>query len=308
MPEKGIRSTYSQSPFQIYICDDSGVISTGTAFLYRDSDESFLVTNWHNVSGKHFLSKEPLSQNPLTARFPTHIKAKLSTYVDGDNVPAGSFTTVAHRINIYDPPTHQPLWYEHPILGSECDVIALPFPKPDYVPECMHNHANKISSTKIPVKPGNTVFIIGYPKSISIGFGLPIWKSGFIASEPHYDVTIDGEISEMGGLSDGKNLPAFFIDSLTREGLSGSPVFSSFFGMWDMTDPYKDPDPNSSDFWSRNDVAIGGNATQFVGIYSGRLRDKEDKSALGLCWREETIIDVCRGKKLGTHPHIIKNE
>lgn len=299
MPKDGVRSTYSQCPFQIYMYDDGGLISTGTAFFYNFFDESFLITNWHNLTGRHFLTKKPLSTN---SRLPTLVKAKFATVISGNENTGVSFTTVAHKIPIYDDSKHKPLWFEHPDLGSDCDVIALPFSKPSIIPSFMHNYANKISSINIPVKPGNTVFIIGFPKSISVGFGLPLWKSGYISSEPHYDVTIDGQIADIGGLIGGKKLPAFFIDSQTREGLSGSPVFSSFTGTWDTTDPYKDVNPDAPDFFNRNDIAIGGNATQFIGIYSGRISGKEDDAALGLCWREATIIEICQNKKVGSHP------
>ena len=111
------------------------------------------------------------------------------------------------------------------MLGSKCDVVAIPFERPTTLPEFMHNSANMISSTRIPIKPGVVTFVIGFPRSLSVGFGLPIWKSGYIASEPHYDVVIGGTVSvTTGGMSGGLKIPAFFIDTLTREGMSGSPV------------------------------------------------------------------------------------
>ena len=61
MPEHGIRSIYSQCPFELQMHDAQGVISTGSAFFFGIDDEWFLITNWHNVSGKHFLTKKPLS-------------------------------------------------------------------------------------------------------------------------------------------------------------------------------------------------------------------------------------------------------
>lgn len=229
MPENGIRSTYSQSPFQILMHDDHGLISTGTAFFYSLAGDWFLITNWHNISGKHFLSKEPLSGN----RFPTYIKAKISSYVGDEKATTREFVPIGQKVDIYE--SYEPLWYEHPKLGSDCDVIAIPMARPANCPEFMHNAANLISTKRIPVKPGNGSFIIGFPKSLSIGFGLPLWKSGYISSEPHYPVKIGGKVSEIGGMSNGKELPAFYIDSQTREGMSGSPVFASYVGNWDMT-------------------------------------------------------------------------
>lgn len=109
----------------------------------------------------------------------------------------------------------------------------------------MHNYPNRISSIRIPVKPGCQVYVIGFPSSLSSGFGLPIWKSGYIASEPAYDVILGGKLSEFGGMRGGTKIPAIFIDSLTRSGMSGSPVFASYTGNWDITDPYREIEPGS---------------------------------------------------------------
>ena len=167
----------------------------------------------------HFLTKRPL----MASRFPTYIKVEISSYeVPGRPFQQNTFTTVARDVAIYE--NNQPLWFEHPTMGSFCDVVALPMERPQSCPKFMHNAANRISLGRIPVEPGCTVFIIGFPRSISVGFGLPVWKSGYIASEPYYDVTIGGEPSELGGVQNGHKLPAFFIDSQTREGMSGSPV------------------------------------------------------------------------------------
>ncbi|MCD9015479.1 serine protease [Parachryseolinea silvisoli] len=296
MPEKGIRSTYSQSPFQILMYDDQGMLSTGTGFFYELRDELFLITNWHNFSGRHFLTKDPLSPQK---RFPLFIQTKLSTYIDKER---RQFTAIAHRIEIYT--NYSPCWYEHPEMGSDCDVVALPIKRPGDCADNMHNAANKIARIKIPVLPGNSVFVIGFPKSISVGFGLPLWKSGYIASEPHYDITIGGSISPVGGLQNGRNIPAFFIDTQTREGMSGSPVFASYIGSWDSSNPYTGINPDAPDFWDRDDVILGDNRMEFIGCYSGRIGATEEGAALGLCWREDVIVKICESKKVAKHPHI----
>lgn len=294
MPEDGIRSTYSQCPFQILMYDEHGMAATGTAFFYELNDDWFLITNWHNFSGRSFTTNEHLTES---RREPTHIKAKFATYVS----PSGQFTTVAKRIDIYR--EFEPLWLEHPELSSRCDVVALPIDRPHDCPPSMHNAANAISTDRIPVEPGGTVFIIGFPSSISVYIGLPLWKSGYIASEPYYDVIIGGSISEVGGLLGGFKAPAFFIDSQTREGMSGSPVFASYTGNWDSQDPYGGIPFDSPDFWKRSDVFLGSTGREFVGCYSGRIGDGEERAALGLCWRREIIDHICASRKTGKHPH-----
>lgn len=303
MPKKRIRSTYSKCPFQIRMLDEHGIISTGTAFFYCYSDSLFLITNWHNISGRHFLTKKPLFTASSVARFPTHIEAHLSSY---DAVPLlylrDVFTTLSTRVEIYK--DYEPLWFEHPSLNSSCDVIALPIQRPSSCPAFMHNAANLISTTPIPVLPGCSAFVIGFPKSLSVGFGLPIWKSGYVASDPCYDVTIDGRISNIGGLTGGTELPAFFLDIQTREGMSGSPVFASYSGTWDTSDPYAAINPDSPGFFARNDVAIGHTAMEFIGCYSARIGKAEEGAALGLCWPEKVIELICSARNTGINPHV----
>lgn len=300
MPENGVRSTYSQCPVQILMYDDIGLISTGSSFFYEYNNEWFLITNWHNLSGRHFLTKEPLSGN----RFPTYIKAKFSSYLShGEVSEDNKFCIKAHKIDIYR--DYNPIWYEHPELKSKCDVVAIPLNRPETCPIFMHNAANLISKIRIPVKPGNPAFIIGFPKSLSVGFGLPLWKSGYIASEPHYSVTIDGDVSEIGGLSGGIDLPAFYIDSQTREGMSGSPIFASYTGNWDMTDPYNLLDPEEPNFFNRDDIALGENRMEFIGCYSARIGKNIEGASLGLCWSIEAIDDICKSKQTGKNPQVI---
>ena len=296
MPENGIRSTYSQCPFELQMYDEQGIIATGSAFFFEINNEWFLITNWHNVSGKHFLDNTAL----VNGRFPTRLVAKLSSY-DREDSPKGSFGIVPFDVSIYQ--NDEPLWFEHPELCSRCDVIALPLQRPASCPQFMHNAANRISGVRIPVEPGGTVFIVGFPRSISVGFGLPLWKSGYIASEPYYDIAIGGKPWLFGGLRDGIKLPAFFLDSQTREGMSGSPVFASYVGNWDTVDPYR-WEPDEPGFYERNDVFLGSKAIEFVGCYSGRIGPEEEGAALGLCWRKDVVEKICIAKKRGKHPHI----
>ena len=293
MPEHGIRSTYSQCPFQLLMYDEGGVISSGTGFFYETDNRWFLVTNWHNVTGRDFQTGRVLS--PL-ARVPTRLVAKLSTYTLGGR--EGSFAIEPHEVRLYD--GTQPCWREHREAGTRFDIVAIPWERPQTCPAFMHNAANRISNDNIPVVPGCTVFVVGFPKAISVGIGLPLWKSGYVASEPHYDVTLAGTLQEFGGLSGGLRVPAFFIDAQTREGMSGSPVFARHYGTWDMSDPYRPIDPDEPGFWDRDDVALwGSQGTQFVGCYSGRIASREDEAALGLCWRRVVIEAICRNGKPG---------
>lgn len=299
MPEHGVRSVYSACPFEILALDDHGVVSSATAFFVEFGEVSFVVTNWHVVSGKHFLTKEPIDAG---RRVPTRIMAKLATY-DVGNRDRGEFGIAPFEINLFE--SEDPVWLEHPELGSDCDVVAIPLERPDSCPSNLHRPANSISSVRIPVEPGGTVFIIGFPEGVSVGFGLPLWKSGYIASEPHYDVTVGGEQREFGGLVGGREVPAFFVDTRTRRGMSGSPVFARYVGSWDSRDPYRKSDPfDDPDFLDREDYFLGGAGTEFVGCYSGRVLAREEGAALGLCWGKHVIETICSARRRGRHPHV----
>ena len=300
MPEHGIRSTYSQCPFQVRVIGHNGIPqSAASAFFFEMGDSWFLITNWHVVTGRDFLTGEPVV-TPFIE--PLRLTAKLSSYAVGDRA-RGAFGIAPQDVPLYR--GEYPVWLEHPELGRLCDVVAIPMARPSSCPVFMHNAANRISDANIPLEPGSSVFVIGFPRALSVGFGLPLWKSGYVASEPHYDVSIGGELSDYGGPVSGTPIPAFFIDSQTRAGMSGSPVFARHYGPWDMSDPYRKIDPDEPGFWKRSDVALlGGPSTQFVGCYSGRAGVSEHKAALGICWRKDAIEAICDGGKLGKNPHI----
>ncbi len=301
MPQHGIRSTYSQCPFQLLTQDQDGrILSSASAFFFETDGDWFLITNWHVVSGRHFMTREPLT-HPFVETI--SLTAKLASWDMGDR-RSGTFAIGPHRIPLYR--GEQPVWFEHPEFGASCDVVAIPMNRPGTCPEFMHNAANRISEVKIPVEPGCVVFVIGFPHAISIGFGLPLWKAGYVASEPHYDVDLGGKLSSYGGLVGGIRIPAFFVDALTRSGMSGSPVFARFHGSWDTRDPYRRVDPKEPGFWERDDVALfGSEGTMFVGCYSGRVGRVENEAALGLCWRADVIEAICQGRRWGKNPHII---
>ena len=120
-----LRDSHIGCPFQIQMCDLQGGIGLGTAFFYEVQGETFIITNWHNVTGK-----DPLTGRSLNSggHYPLHIQAKWVVR-SGDHED-GAFMghLAAHRIEIED--DGGPLWFEHPEFGSLCDVVAIPWSKP----------------------------------------------------------------------------------------------------------------------------------------------------------------------------------
>ena len=211
----------SQCPFQLLTRGvDGRILSSATAFFFETDGNWFLITNWHVVSGRHFMTREPLAKTFRRGHQSYGQAGLLRCWQQRK----GRVGIEPLHVPLYR--GEQPVWFEHPTLGTSCDVVAIPMDRPDGCPEFMHNAANRISDVNIPVEPGCTVFVIGFPHALSIGFGLPLWKSGFVASEPHYDVDLGGKLRDYGGLAEGTRIPAFFVDAQTRAGMSGSPVFA----------------------------------------------------------------------------------
>ena len=232
MQNQILQDNHVACPFQIQMCDHQGGISLGTAFLYEHEDETFIITNWHNVTGKHSLTGQPLHSECS----PLHILAKWPVVDDSAVHPKG--TKVAHfaaqRLEIEN--DDGPLWFEHPEYGSVCDAVAIPFQRPAEWPAVAHKAANKIDETRIPIDPGLKVVVIGFPQGMSTGPGLPVIKTGFLSSMPGYEVRLGGSFSNVGGMKDGVSVPVILLDVHTIPGMSGSPVFGEYTGFWNPHD------------------------------------------------------------------------
>jgi len=120
----------------------------------------------------------------------------------------------------------------------------------------------KLSTTDILLYPSDSVSIIGFPDGVSVE-GFPVWKTGHIASDLDLDYC---------------QKPAFLIDATTKSGMSGSPVIAQRVG----------GHPTSNGF------NLAGGAQKFLGIYSGRVSDKNlsDLVSVGLVWKLSTILDL----------------
>ena len=107
------------------------------------------------------------------------------------------------------------LWYEYPIYGNDIDVIAVPlenYPAMQHYKEAYNINSNYELNVTEPV------FVVGFPLGYTINSKdepHAIRTSGTVASDPDLDIMIKDN-----------NLPAFLIDSKTRQGQSGSPVIS----------------------------------------------------------------------------------
>ena len=284
MQPRPIDDKYALCPFQIQLCDQQGGIGLGTAFFYQVEDDTLIITNWHNVTGKHPLTGKPLHPE----RSPLYIRAKwpvVHQREDGQKVARLEPQTM----EIED--AQGPLWFEHPSLGSLCDTVAIPLERPTDWPPSFHVAANKIDDTAIPIEAGLKVIVIGFPQGMSTGPGLPLMKTGFLSSVPGYEVQLGGEFSDIGGMKGGISLPAMFLDVHTIPGMSGSPVFGEYTGLWN-------PDNLAASGIAPSSII--GTSRKFLGCHSSRLWELEDRSGLGICFLDSAIKEICQAKHRGS--------
>jgi hypothetical protein len=126
---------------------------------------------------------------------------------------------------------------------------------------------------------GSEVFVLGYPRGLVHTGVFPIWKRGSIASEPQASVSLDGhEYKEM-----------FYVDALTKEGMSGSPVIA----LGKAGDQFCTDDGGQ--------VSLPKDSTMFVGIYAGRqgITNAEYELSLGRVWKAHEAFKLLTSYKSG---------
>ncbi len=210
-----IQHNLTYVPIHITIRFEEVDLGIGTAFFYHLDGKDFLVTNWHNVSGrrpwnKKIISKHAAIPDNLVVRFPYQEE------IDGG---AKAFKWVPKVLKLYEDDIHGlplPCWWEHPEHGFAVDAVAIEIEELNLT-KAVPANAESLDLYQLLLMPGMDVFVLGYPRGISGGGRFPLWKRGSIASEP--DIHLD-------------DLPKMYIDTATREGMSGAPVYAQESGLW----------------------------------------------------------------------------
>jgi hypothetical protein len=172
-------------------------LSTGTAFVAVTPKGPHLITNRHNVTGRHQESGAPLSS---TGGLPTDL-----VIVHNRKGQLGQWVPRAESLYV----NGTPRWREHPVLGAQADFVALPLTDLTDVELYPYDPANP--GPPIFVGPADIVSVIGFPFGITAGGAFGVWATGFLASEPEVDYN---------------GLPVVLIDCRSRQGQSGSPVIA----------------------------------------------------------------------------------
>ncbi len=259
-----IREDLSWVPLKLKTSANGQELSIATGFVFLHDGRSFLITNFHVVSGKNPNTNILLDPNELV---PDTLTVGIASRLAGIQQPGQKLIRWNWvSFDLYSEGDHsKPNWTVHPEYGGRVDVVAIPL---SGLEETCVKAANapELDLDLIRTYPSMDAFVIGYPRGMSGGAHFPIWKRATIATEP--DIDLDG-------------LPRFYIDTATREGMSGSPVYAQEVGYWlpeGETDQKK---------------AYVGKGRRFVGVYSGRLgAEDEFKAQLGIVWKVDALISV----------------
>lgn len=290
-PAPMIRNAYSKCAFKIHTFYQDNLRGTATGFFYEYSNQLYIVTNWHVVTGRDFLSGRILDSSGMIEACPTALELNLIETIPHEEQPLVALRNSQFRMELYT--GGEPIWFEYPGDDSICDVVAIGV-TPESLERFFHLPINRMDEEPIPWRPGDTVFILGYPIGIGASGGFPIWKSGYVASEPEFPISLATESED--GSSNETRLSAFYIDSATREGMSGGPVIAKISGLWDGEDPFGSHD--------LRDQTVIGTGTEFVGCYSGRVQTSALEAGLGICWRRDVLDQICATRIRGRNPHI----
>jgi len=308
-------------PLRTYSYINNIKLAVCTSFFYKYENRYYLITNWHNITGrepdtlvckdKHGLIPNQLSIEILyTELSQRNVVDQLLLY--GSVQQKTELTSHKYIFQLYkdggDSST-KPIWYEHPKHGRKVDIVAIPLDSMTLI-QFEENESEEIIESvkmidsieienkniddivaanaqnlglnpnlKYHLTQGLDVFVLGFPRDISGGWKFPIWKRGSIASDPSED--IDG-------------LPLIFIDTATREGMSGSPVYV-------QTHYVREQIINSSSIDKSTTEAyfLVPKVRDFLGIYSGRVGNDPFKAQLGIVWKQTAIEDVIAGASIG---------
>ena len=173
-------------------------LASGTAFVAMSNGGPVLITNRHNVTGRHQETDQPLSR---TGGVPDDLMI-----VHNRHDRLGQWLMKVEPL--YDQGGGS-CWIEHPILGAKADFVALPLTQLDDVQLYCYDPANP--GPNVLVGPADILSVIGFPFGMQAGGSLGVWATGFMASEPDVDYN---------------DLPVFLIDCRSRQGQSGSSVIA----------------------------------------------------------------------------------
>ncbi|HHQ6559107.1 TPA: hypothetical protein ACSTJ0_003729 [Serratia fonticola] len=279
-------SGLSAAVVHLTMCFDDNVLSTGSGVFYKRGNNFYIVTAWHNVTGRNTDTLEFLNKE--------HSAVPNNIIVTFKNFSFGGGISQSIKLPLYD--DDKSLFFVHPQNWPRIDVVAIPFDPffdqtlvgnsnkqrieykaklidnsgscsirtiQDYLvtDDIANNWLEAVSATE-------EVFIPGYPHNITDCFCNPVWKRATIASDPK---------------NKWNNERKFLIDSASSSGMSGASVF------------YYDTGGIVKIGLSR--INVGKPAAIHAGIYVGRLGvlEKADPQ-VGTVWHASVVDEIIDGE------------
>lgn len=238
--------------------DEANKSAFATGFLWRVRDQLFIITNRHNVTGRNTDTGEPLCEK--TCWFPKTLCVRNFRFKHGQYKETGYFSRKAEIVfDLYDK-EEIPRWLSLRAF-PKFDCVALPIDLDEGEP-LLSRPINELSlDDTLVAEVGMDCFAVGFPMNLAGTFETPIWKRASIATEP--SLPYKGE-------------PVILIDTATKQGMSGSPVFVRYTGVRRRNGEFES----------------FGESTNFLGIYSGRFGDDEFGVQLGRVWKRDLIDDL----------------
>ncbi|WP_313065150.1 hypothetical protein [Achromobacter animicus] len=260
-------------------------LANGTGVLYRRGNEYFIVTAWHNLTGRHPDTLGLLDAD--TAGVPDNLLIHVALEVEN----FGS-TRLPIKVPLFD--EEHALFLVHRQNFPRVDVAVIPFDptQPQMVDTQTTagrlqgglvlntgtgEHRQRIVAIQDFMPPSDVcdewlrsvevtdeLFIPGYPQNLHDYTGQPVWKRATVASSVQFGWN---------------KQPLFLVDTASKSGMSGSPVISY--------------SPNGRINLGSTTYHHGGRTAIFGGIYTGRLgiTTKEDPQ-VGTVWHPKVVDEI----------------
>lgn len=224
---------------------DGQPLSSATGFVVPSRFGPLLITNRHVLTGRDQNTQKPFAENGAT---PTEL-----VIIHNRKDAVGQW--VARIEPLHDGPIKR--WFEHPSLGARMDVGALRLTALADV--ATYPFSLDDPGTDLLLGPSDPVSIVGFPFGQTAGGNmLPVWATGFLASEPVQNFV---------------DLPIQLVDCRTLAGQSGAPVIAYRSG----------GDVVMSD---GSLARFDGPVLRLVGVYGGRVSPVAD---LGVVWKVDAV-------------------
>jgi hypothetical protein len=180
-----------------------------------------------------------------------------------------------HEIILGSADDGQAPWYEHPSMGQICDIAVICISK-DTKGLAKDMLATPGHDPTMWLDVGDDVFLPGYPLGMACNGHMAIWKRASVASALEFGHSF---------------YYYFYVDTATREGMSGAPCLALSRGR------YYSEDPSTHKLRMVNEPF----SWRLMGVYSGRKNPSDSFEAqLGIVWRYNTLYDILQNRKHAT--------